>query len=152
VHSEITHENISQHLCPRQENGSVGRVGFIDDTVSPKGNKECISGPVSGATSTDEDAISWSFRIQSLLLRVPTRCREERKTFHLQVRVRECAFHSRRCWLKPLGVGVGVGIMRGERKMFYFLLESDLCGIVWKGNKGPFICVQTDDDPSRNTN
>jgi len=125
MYCEITHKN-----------GSVGRVGCIVDTLRPKGNEECISGPVSGATSTDEDAISRSFRIQSVLLRVPTRCREERKTFHLQVRVRECAFCSRRCWLKPLGVGVGVGIMRGERKMFYFLLESDLCGIVWKGNKG----------------
>ena len=104
--------------------------------MSPKENEERISGSVSGATSTDEDVINRSFRIERVLLRVPARCREERKTFHLQVRVRECVFYSRRCWLKPLGVGVGVGIVRGERKMFYFLLESDLCGIVWKGNKG----------------
>ena len=106
--------------------------------MSPNGNEECISGPVSGATSTDEDAVNRGFRIPCVLLRAPTRCREERKTFHLQVRVsvRECAFYSRRCWLKPLGVDVGVRIVRGERKMFYFLLESDLCGIVWKGNKG----------------
>ena len=110
-------------LCPRQENGSVGRFGFTDDAVSPKGNEECFSGTVSGATSTDEDAINRSLRIQRVLLRVPTRCREEKKTFHLQVRVRVRAFYSRRCWLKPLGVGVGVGIVRGERKNVLLLIR-----------------------------
>jgi len=30
----------------------------------------------------------------------------------------------------------GLGSWEGKGKMFYFLLESDLCGIVWKGNKG----------------
>jgi hypothetical protein len=58
MYCEITRKNISKQLYPWHENGSVGRVGFIDDTVSPKGNEECISGPVSGATSTDEDTIS----------------------------------------------------------------------------------------------
>ena len=76
---EITHKNIPKQLCPRKENGSVERVGCTDDIVSPKGNEECISGPVSSATSTDEDAIRRSFRIHSLQLRVPTRCGGERK-------------------------------------------------------------------------
>jgi len=58
MYCEIIYKNISKQICPRQENGSVGRFGFIDDPVSPKGNEECISGPISGATSTDEDAIN----------------------------------------------------------------------------------------------
>jgi len=121
MYCEITHKNIWKQLCLWQENGSVGRDGFIDDTLSPKGNEECISRPVSGATSTEEDAISRSFRIQSLLLRVPTRLREERKTFHLQVRVRECvSVHS-----THVGVGWnlwesvwGLGSWEGKEKCF----------------------------------